>query len=277
FLDGGTPLPPDMNLAACRELTFAPLYDEMGNVIPGSVDLQDLLTYNSARPTNSLPYGRRGIDFNASYSFPLNRAFERVPGTLALNLRASKALESSGIQQSYGIFRDENPSGECGAALERADPMNYPGNDISAGAFRSDFVGSYVVNRYQCVDLVGQIRSSVFIPGVAATPRWTGNITASYLLGDFTGALLMRYIGGSKFDKRWVDDPTEPGYYTANGAISNAAVDNNTVKPYARFDVNLSYNLNVANLKQFRIFGSINNVMDKSPPFTGGGISGATA
>ena len=277
FLDGGEPLPPDMSLAACRELTFAPQYDETGNEIPGSMDLNDLLSYNSARPTNSLPYKRRGIDFTASYSFPLNRAFETLPGTVALNLRASKALESSGIQQSSGIFYGQNPSGECGAALDRADPMNYPGNNPDAGQFRSDFVGTYVVNRYQCVDLVGQIRSSVFIPGVAATPRWTGNITASYLVGDFTGALLMRYIGGSKFDKRWTDDPSDPRYYTPEGAISNATIDNNTVKPYARFDLNLSYNLDVANLKQFRIFGGVNNLMDKSPPFTGGGISGATA
>jgi outer membrane receptor protein involved in Fe transport len=277
FLDGGVPNPPNMDLAACRELTFAPLYDENGNEIPGSMDLQDLLSYNSARPTNSLPYARRGIDFTASYSFPLSRAFETVPGTVALNLRASRALESSGVQQSSGTFRGPNPSGECGAALDRADPMNYPGNDPSVGQFRSDVAGPYVVNRYQCVDLVGQIRSSVFIPGVAATPRWTGNITASYLLGDFTGAVLMRYIGGAKFDKRWTDDPSDPRYYTVDGAISNATIDNNRVKPYARFDINLSYNLDVANMKQFRIFGAVNNVMDKSPPFTGGGISGATA
>src|SRR5690606_38351079 len=121
----------------------------------------------------------------------------------------------------------------CGDALDAADPMNYPGNDPSGGAFREDGTGPYIVNRYQCVDLVGQIRSSVFIPGVAATPAWTGNITASYLVGDFTGALLMRYIGGAKLDKRWVDDPDEPGYYTENGAISNATVDNNSVKAYA--------------------------------------------
>src|SRR5690606_36907825 len=172
FLDGGVPAPPDMSLAACRELTFAPQFDEAGNEIPGSMDLQDLLSYNSSRPTNSLPYARRGIDFSASYSFPLNRAFETIPGTVALNLRASKALESSGIQQSSGTFYGPNPNGACGAALDRADPMNYVNNDPSTGQFRSDFIGTYVVNRYQCVDLVGQIRSSVFIPGVAATPRW---------------------------------------------------------------------------------------------------------
>jgi outer membrane receptor for ferrienterochelin and colicin len=154
--------------------------------------------------------------------------------------------------------------------------MNHINNDLSQ-PFRTDFVGTYVVNRYTCVDLVGQIRSSVFIPGVAATPAWTGNVTGSYLLGDFSGAVLMRYIGSAKLDKQWVDDPSEPGYYTASGAISNAAVDNNTVKPYLRFDLNLGYDLRIANTKQFRVFGSITNLLDKSPPFTGGGISGATA
>ncbi len=54
-------------------------------------------------------------------------------------------------------------------------------------------------------------------------------------------------------------------------------MDNNTVKPYARFDLNLAYDLKLANIKQFRVFGSVSNLMDKSPPFTGGGISGATA
>jgi hypothetical protein len=155
--------------------------------------------------------------------------------------------------------------------------MNYPNNDPSTGAFNRDGVGEYVVNRYQCVDLVGQIRSSVFIPGVAATPEWSGNITASYILGDFSAAVLMRYIGAAKLDKRWVDDPEAPGYYTETGAISNATVDNNWVKQYAKFDLNLSYDLPIANMKQFRVFGSISNLFGKTPPFTGGGISGAPA
>jgi outer membrane receptor for ferrienterochelin and colicin len=125
--------------------------------------------------------------------------------------------------------------------------------------------------------MVGQIRSSVFIPGVAASPEWTGNITASYLVGDLTTSVLMRYIGGARFDNRWIDDPSQPGYYAEDGRPSNASVDNNWVKPYAKFDLNASYNLQVANMKQFQVFGSISNLFDKTPPFTGGGISGASA
>ncbi len=32
----------------------------------------------------------------------------------------------------------------------------------------------------------------------------------------------------------------------------------------------------VANMRRFEVFGSINNLFDKTPPFTGGGISGAS-
>jgi len=277
--NGLTPLPPNMELAPCRELTFADLTDDAGNVIPGQINLQDLVSYNSARPSNALPYQRRGLDFNVGYNFTLNRFFEALPGSMALNVRATKALESSGVQvqsSPFGYY-GANPTGECGAAFDRADPMNYVNNDPATGEFRSNAFGEYVVNRHLCVDMVGQIRSSVFVPGVAASPRWSGNVTASYLYGDLTTSLLMRYIGAAKFDNRWVDDPNEPGYYTEDGRISNASVDNNRVDPYARFDLNLSYNLKVANMKQFRIFGSVTNLFDKSPPFTGGGISGASA
>jgi outer membrane receptor protein involved in Fe transport len=277
--NGLTPLPPNMDLQPCRELTFAALTDEAGNEIPGQINLQDLVNYNSARPANSLPYQRRGLDFNLSYNFPLSRMFETLPGSMSLNVRGTKALESSGIQQqsSAAGYYGANPSGECGAAFDRADPMNYVDNDPSTGQFRSNIFGEYVVNRHLCVDMVGQIRSSVFIPGVAASPEWSGNVTASYLVGDLTTSLLMRYIGAARFDNRWIDDPSQPGYYAEDGTPSNASVDNNWVKPYARFDLSASYNLPVGNLKQFQVFGTVSNLFDKTPPFTGAGISGASA
>ncbi|MFO7324176.1 MAG: TonB-dependent receptor [Pseudomonadota bacterium] len=280
FLETGeTPLPPNFDLEPCRELTFAEMLDDNGNPIPGTINVEDLVSYNSARPANGLPYQRRGLDFNVSYTFPLNRLFESVPGSVALNVRATRALESSGVQQQSSPFGyyGPNPSGECGAALDRADPMNYENNDPSTGQFRNIGFGPYVVNRYLCVDMVGQIRSDVFIPGVAATPAWSGNVTASYIKGDFTSSLVMRYIGGAKMNKRWIDDPNQPGYYAEDGRPSNASVDNNTVKPYAKFDMTTSYNLKVANMRQFRVYLSISNLFDKSPPFTGGGLSGATA
>ena len=43
------------------------------------------------------------------------------------------------------------------------------------------------------------------------------------------------------------------------------------------WSLNGSYNLKVGDMKQFQVFGSVNNLFNKTPPFTGGGISGASA
>jgi outer membrane receptor protein involved in Fe transport len=127
------------------------------------------------------------------------------------------------------------------------------------------------------VDLAGQIRSSVFIPGVSASPKWSGNLMTSYMLGDLTASLSARYIGAARLDNTWCDRPGCPTYQNASGQFLLGSVDNNWVKPYFNFALNASYDLKVSDLKQFQVYGSINNLFDKTPPFTGGGTSGATS
>src|SRR5690606_4710624 len=124
---------------------------------------------------------------------------------------------------------------------------------------------------------VGQVRSNVFIPGVLASPKWTGNIIGTWRLDRLTTSLSARYIGGARLDNTWSDDPSGPHYQDAQGRFLYGSVDHNWVDPYFNFALNGSYDLEVANLREFEIFGSVNNLFDKSPPFTGGGISGASA
>jgi outer membrane receptor protein involved in Fe transport len=260
----------DESLEACRELAFAELTDSMGNPIPGTRNLEDIVSYNSARPRNSLPYGRKGVDVSLSYNFPLSRAFESLPGTMSFSIRGQRAIESSGVQQTSTspLFPFSLNTDPCGAKFELADPNNPTNADGSRT----------ILNRYQCVDMVGQIRSSVFVPGVQASPKWSGNITSTYMLRDLTVSLSARYIGGAKYDNQWCDTSVDcPYYQDEQGRYLNGSVDNNRVDPYFNFSLNGSYNLNVANMKQFQVFGSINNLFDKSPPFTGGGISGASS
>jgi outer membrane receptor protein involved in Fe transport len=235
----------DPNRPECQELTFAANDD-------GTRNLQDVLYVNTQRPQNGLPYQTRGIDFSLSYNFPLNRMIESLPGSLALTARATRALEASGLQQT-------TVNNCTGSGLVAVDSV---------------FRCAEQLNR---VDMVGQIRSSVFIPGIAATPEWRGNFSASYLIGDFTSTLSVRYTGAAAMDLTWSDDPESPAYRNAAGQLLNGSVDNNWVKAYALFGLTGSYNLKVANLRQFQIRGTVNNLFDKSPPFTGGGISGATA
>jgi outer membrane receptor protein involved in Fe transport len=101
-------------------------------------------------------------------------------------------------------------------------------------------------------------------------------------VGGLTTSMSARYIGGAKMDNSWCDARQfEAGsctnYIDSLGRYLGGSVDTNWVKPYVNFNLNASYDLSIANMRQFQVFGSINNLFDKSPPFTGGGISGASA
>jgi outer membrane receptor protein involved in Fe transport len=242
YIDGEVdPAQPGINglindaLPECREITFATNED-------GSRNLQDIVSHNSRRPMNGLPYQRRGIDLSWNYLLPMHSVLPRVPGMLSLTVRATRSLESSGVRHVC----DLNATLQC----------------------EDEFIQ---------VDQVGQIRSNVFIPGVLAAPKWTGNIIGTYRLDRLTASLSARYIGGARLDNTWSDDPSEPHYQDAQGNYLFGSVDRNWVNPYFNFALNGSYDLRVSNLRSFELWGSINNLFDKSPPFTGGGISGASA
>ncbi len=248
---------PDMDLATCKEITFHRKTD-------GSIDPTDIIYVNSSRPSNLLPYRRRDINFSLSYLFPLNKAFEDVPGSMSLTVRAVRALEASGIQQTVSQRVTSSGQLNCNAVANRD--------------------GILICNEVlQPIDLVGQIRSSQFVPGVSASPKWTGNVIASYILADLTTSLSARYIGSARYDNTWCDAGDFAAgfctnYVDSTGRYLGGSVDNNWVKPYVNFSLNGSYNLKVGDMKQFQIFGSINNLFDKDPPFTGGGtLSGASA
>lgn len=226
-------------LPACRAIAF-------GTDEDGSRNLQDILSYNASQPTNNLPYRRRGIDLSWNYMFPLHRIVDGVPGSLAIAARGTRALESSGVRQTCGSFTTLDNTFQCTDVFTR-------------------------------VDLVGQVRTSEFVAGVSASPKWTGNLVASYLYGGLTASVLARYVGGAKLDNEWSDDPSDARYRNAAGQLLYGSVDNNRVDPYLNFSLSGSLDLQVQNLRQFQVFGTIANVFDKRPPFTGGGISGASA
>jgi outer membrane receptor protein involved in Fe transport len=248
---------PDMDLATCREITFARADD-------GSIDPTDILWVNSSRPDNGLSYQQRNIDFAWQYMLPLSRAFEELPGNISLSIRASRALEASGIQQ--GVQQRVTSTGELNCT----------------GTLNAD--GILICNETQTrINLVGQIRSSQSVPGVSPRPKWSGNFSLTYLLGDLTTSISARYIGGAKQDNTWCDAIQQAegmcyNYMDEVGRYLGGSVDSNFVKPYLNFALNGSYNLRVGDMKQFQVFGSINNLFNKDPPFTGGGsLSGASA
>ena len=103
-------------------------------------------------------------------------------------------------------------------------------------------------------------------------------MTAGYQVNGMSVALNGRYVGGAKLDKDWCDSADNcANYQDASGNYLLGSVDNNYVKPYLTFSLSGSYDLKIGDMKQVQVFGSINNLMDKSPPWSGGGISGASA
>jgi outer membrane receptor protein involved in Fe transport len=248
---------PDMALDACKEISFRRHAD-------GSVDPTDIIYINTSRPRNGLRYQQRNLDLSLQHMFPISRVFEEIPGNLSLTIRASRALEASGDEQGV---------------QQRVVPGTLNLNCVATVA-DNIAVCNEVIRR---VDLVGQIRSRQTVAGVSARPKWSGNISASYLLADLTVSLSARYIGGARLDNTWCDgDQQAQGlcstYQDALGRYLGGSVDRNWVAPYMNFALNGSYNLKVGDMKQFQVFGSINNLFNKDPPFSGGGtLSGASA
>ncbi len=60
------------------------------------------MSYYYSTAENNRPYRRRNLDVSLQYSFPLNRAFESLPGSMSLVVRGTKALESSGSVRTIG-------------------------------------------------------------------------------------------------------------------------------------------------------------------------------
>ncbi|HEY0465238.1 MAG TPA: TonB-dependent receptor, partial [Polyangiaceae bacterium] len=227
---------------ACQAIQFAEKLDANGNPIAGTRDLTNIVSYYYSTAENNRPYRRRNLDVSLQYNFPLNRVFESLPGSMSLVVRGTRALESSG---SYREF--------CFCARDQT-----------------------FTNNFTYVDVVGQIRSNTFVPGVTPTPKWVGNFSTTYLVGPFTGTLRANYVGGAKLDKLWGDSPDDANYQDEFGTYLFGSVDNNRVDPYLNFALSANYDLKVANTRQFQIFGAINNLFDKSPPWSAGYVSGAS-
>jgi iron complex outermembrane receptor protein len=113
-----------------------------------------------------------------------------------------------------------------------------------------------------------------FLSDFASSPKWSGNMTLSYLNGPFIGTFQTRYVSAGVLDlQNPKTGPDSPNY---NPALSYS-VNNNQVPSYFVFSLNGSYDMKWLNLDKFQVFASINNLFDKNPPFSAGNVGGANA
>ena len=75
----------------------------------------------------------------------------------------------------------------------------------------------------------------------------------------------------------WKDVGSRITWFRQPTIIKNTSFDMPvSIKWYEDGILNASYNLKIANMRQFQVFGSVNNLFDKSPPWTAGYVSGAS-
>jgi iron complex outermembrane recepter protein len=129
-------------------------------------------------------------------------------------------------------------------------------------------------------DVAGQTGGDAgFLSDFASSPDWSGTLTTSYINGAFTGTLQTRFINSGVLD---LQNPKRgPGDAGYNPAMTYSVTDN-TVASYFRFDVTASYDFKWFNLDKLQAFVSVDNVLDKVPPFAGapgqaGNVGGTNA
>jgi outer membrane receptor protein involved in Fe transport len=118
------------------------------------------------------------------------------------------------------------------------------------------------------IDYAGQSGPTGAFGGYNTSPNWQANSFLTYSNGPFSGTVQVRYIGPGKFLARSAFGgvaiaPGDPGYATTNpNSISENHVSSAWyVNLHAAYDVT----------KQLTLFGSIDNLFNKSPPIAPGG------
>ncbi len=92
----------------------------------------------------------------------------------------------------------------------------------------------------------------------------SGNASLTYTLGRFSSNLQARYFGKAKFSATAV----EPGDANYDSTLAES-VSRNTLPGLPYFSLQAQYNLIDSDERRLQIFGIVNNLMDKDPPFGG--------
>lgn len=124
---------------------------------------------------------------------------------------------------------------------------------------------------YETRNVVGQVGAAGFLADYAPTPKWLGNLAATYLQGPLAVTLQTQWTGPGKLNSELpYSAPGDDGY----DPTLVGSVDDNSVGDYFNFNLNASYDFAFGGLKSSQVFVSINNLLDRDPPFSNGGIGG---
>lgn len=90
--------------------------------------------------------------------------------------------------------------------------------------------------------------------GQGTLAEWTGTTSVGYRKGPFNASVTARYIGSSKLNLLW-----EEGVH----------IDNNDIDSRTYFNLQAGYDIENAMGGRLNIFGNVQNLLDKDPPWAG--------
>jgi len=115
------------------------------------------------------------------------------------------------------------------------------------------------------IDRAGQTGQQYL--GALGVPKWTLNATTTIQLGRFTATVENRYIPKGKYDPTLVG-PEDDGFATT---LPNS-IATNRVKGAFYTNLGLSVLIDGGGDRNVEVYGAINNLFDKDPPLSPGGI-----
>ncbi|HEU4625494.1 MAG TPA: TonB-dependent receptor [Steroidobacteraceae bacterium] len=114
------------------------------------------------------------------------------------------------------------------------------------------------------VDIVGQTGSSnSFLNDNQPQPKWTGSLIGTYAQGPASVTMQMRFVGRGTMD-----------YNNRDGGLNNLGdpvIPVTTVASYQVFTLSGTYSFeNLGSVSNLQLFGVVDNLFDKQPPFAAG-------
>ncbi len=122
-------------------------------------------------------------------------------------------------------------------------------------------------------DIAGVVGSTNgFLADWASAPDWTAQIIASWMQGPYTVTTQGRWVKeGDVYAERF--GPQDSNY--DHNRIDS--ISDNSLPNYFVWSLTGQYNFTVSDNIDMRVFGTINNLLDKDPPISGVGVGGTSS
>jgi iron complex outermembrane recepter protein len=192
------------------------------------------------------------------------------------SIAATEVLRRCGIGQQLFCNQIDFDNSRFGIALLRNQPFNLaeletkgldieviynapgvfglPGN-LSLRALATHVMSLKTTDASGTVDRAGSFQQN-------GVPSWTASANLTYSQGGFAGTIVGRFFSASDYDANF-RDPTQEGY----DSTSPNSINDNRFPSQFYLDLGVRYTIEQEGRRSIQLFGNVDNVMDKKPPY----------